>query len=162
MGKQKNKISGSKVEKRIKVFRFKKELGFITTPERSGLMSKISGSDTKPELKLRKGLWALGFRYRINFKKLPGKPDIVMQKRKIAIFIDGEFWHGYDWKTKKSKIKANRGFWIPKIERNMQRDKANNIKLQLMGYRVKRFWAHEVLEDVDKCLREIFEMKSNL
>lgn len=90
---------------------------FNTTPERSKLMSKIKGKDTKPEILFRKSLWASGVRYRINVSGLPGKPDIVIEKKKIVIFIDGEFWHGYKWQEKKPKIKSNRDYWIAKIEK---------------------------------------------
>ena len=90
--------------------------GFNTTAARSRLMSKIKSQNTLPEIKLRKYLWNLGFRYRLNVAKLPGKPDIVISKSKLIIFIDGEFWHGYKWNQKKNKIKANRNYWIPKIE----------------------------------------------
>lgn len=68
-------------------------------------MSKIRSKDTKPEILLRKKLWSLGYRYRLNYKKLPGKPDIVLVKYKLAIFIDGEFWHGYKWNEKRRKNK---------------------------------------------------------
>src|ERR1700756_5196002 len=110
-------------KKVIKVPRFEGKNGFYTSLERSILMSKIKGKNTSPELMLRKVLWNSGLRYRLHNKKLPGNPDISMKKYKIAIFIDGEFWHGYNWEEKKTKIKTNRDFWIPKIERNMQRDK---------------------------------------
>ena len=69
-------------------------------------MSKIKGKDSKPEVKFRKALWHLGYRYRKNYKKLIGKPDIVFQKYKTVIFIDGEFWHGYKWNEKKENIKC--------------------------------------------------------
>lgn len=118
-------------------------------------MSKIRGKDTKPELLFRKGLTKLGIRYRINFKGLPGKPDISNKKRKLVVFIDGEFWHGHDWDIKKTKIKSNRDFWIPKIERNMQRDRKNNRKLEEMGFKVFRFWEADVKKNLDQCLLQI-------
>ncbi len=139
---------------RIKVPRFDKG-GFSTTEERSKLMSKIKGSETKPEIKLRKALWAIGIRYRVNVKELPGKPDIVIRKYKLVIFVDGEFWHGYNWKNKKRKIKANRDFWIPKIERNMQRDKENVRDLENAGFTVLRFWEHQIKKDLDDCVETI-------
>jgi DNA mismatch endonuclease, patch repair protein len=117
----------------IVVPRFNEDNGFYTTKERSKLMGKIKGFDTKPELKLKKALWKLGYRYRKNVKLLPGKPDIVFGKFKLAVFIDGEFWHGYEWESKKDKIKTNRDFWIPKIERNIQRDQYNNQLLVNQG-----------------------------
>jgi len=75
-------------------------------------MSKIKSSDTKIEIEFRKALWNLGYRYRKNYKKLPGKPDIVFVSKRIVVFIDGEFWHGYRWKEKKKKIKNNREYWM--------------------------------------------------
>jgi DNA mismatch endonuclease (patch repair protein) len=140
---------------KIKVPRFKRELGFNTSKERSLLMSKIRGSQTKPEILLRKKLWEEGFRYRNNVKKLPGNPDIVINSKKVIIFVDGEFWHGYNWEQKKKKIKANRKFWIPKIERNIQRDIENNFKLKKLGYKVFRFWEHEIKKDSHICVRKV-------
>lgn len=87
---------------------------FDTTPERSKLMRKIKSNNTKPELLLRKSLWTLGVHYRLNVSKLPGKPDIVINKKKIVIFVDGEFWHGYNWEQKKLKIKSNKDYWLKK------------------------------------------------
>jgi DNA mismatch endonuclease, patch repair protein len=142
----------------IKVPRFKKEFGFITTKERSALMSKIKSVQTKPELLLRKKLWGMGIRYRINSKKLPGKPDIIIKSKRLIIFVDGEFWHGYQWEIKKTKIKTNRDFWIPKIERNMQRDVENNILLKKMGYTVLRFWDHQIYKNLESCIEKILEL----
>lgn len=142
-------------EEPIKVPKFSEEAGFYTTKQRSEQMSKIKGKDTKPELMLRKALWAKGYRYRKDFKKLIGKPDIAMPIYKTAIFIDGEFWHGYDWENRKENIKSNREFWIPKIERNMQRDREVNYKLQQKGYKVFRFWSKEVLKHLDEVVEEV-------
>lgn len=115
-------------------------------------MSKIRGKDTEPEILLRKSIWALGVRYRLNVSKLPGKPDIVIEKKKVVVFIDGEFWHGYNWKKKKRTIKANRSYWIAKIERNMKRDVENNKKLQALGYTVFRFWGNDIKKHLPVCL----------
>ena len=142
-------------ENNIFVPRFNEESGFYTTKQRSELMSKIRSKNTKPEVKIRKALWALGFRYRKNVKKLPGYPDIVFSKQKLVIFIDGEFWHGFNWEIKKPKIKSNRGFWIPKIERNIQRDSQNVKLLTDRGWYVMRFWDTQVKKDFDSCIRRI-------
>jgi DNA mismatch endonuclease (patch repair protein) len=131
------------------------EYVFDTTPERSNLMRKIKSNNTKPEITLRKALWAKGVRYRLNVAKLPGKPDIVINKKKIVIFIDGEFWHGYNWEDKKLKIKSNADYWIKKIERNIERDGFNNQKLTSMGYQVFRFWEHEIKKDLSCCISKI-------
>ncbi|RDI05346.1 very short patch repair endonuclease [Flavobacterium sp. AG291] len=125
---------------------------FETTLARSKQMSKIKCKNTKPEMSLRKALWKLGIRYRLNVSKLPGKPDIVIERKKIVIFLDGEFWHGFDWENKKDKIKANRDYWIPKIEKNMMRDFENNKNLELKGYKVLRFWAQEIHKNLPKCV----------
>ena len=129
--------------------------GFKTSPARSALMSKIKSQDTQPEIKLRKYLWNIGYRYRLNVSSLPGKPDIVISKFKLIIFIDGEFWHGYKWKGKKKKIKTNRQYWIPKIERNMKRDTVNNRKLRKDGWIVLRFWEHQIKKDFDFVIEKI-------
>jgi DNA mismatch endonuclease (patch repair protein) len=107
-----------------------------TSKERSEIMRKIKGRDTKPEIILRKSLWARGYRYRISPKDMPGKPDIVFRKNKLVIFVDGEFWHGYDWDNKKRRIKNNREYWLPKIEKNMARDSNNNSYYKYNGWRV--------------------------
>lgn len=131
------------------------EYVFDTTPERSNLMRKIKSNNTKPEITLRKALWAKGVRYRLNVSRLPGKPDIVINTKKIVIFIDGEFWHGYNWEDKKSKIKSNTDYWIKKIERNIERDRLNNQKLTSMGYQVFRFWEHEIKKNLSGCISKI-------
>ena len=142
-------------EKRIKVPRFNEESGFYTTPERSKIMSKIRGKDTKPELAFRKALYAAGYRYRIDYKKLIGKPDIALKKYRTVIFIDGEYWHGHNWEERKPKIKTNRDFWIAKIERNIQRDLEVNAELKRLGYTVFRFWEREIKKELDRCLQEV-------
>ncbi|WP_149304418.1 very short patch repair endonuclease [Pareuzebyella sediminis] len=142
-------------KERIKVPRFNEASGFYTTPERSKIMSKIRGKNTKPELTFRKALYAAGYRYRIDYKKLVGKPDIALNKYKTVIFIDGEYWHGHNWKERKPKVKTNREFWIAKIERNMQRDTEVNSALEGLGYTVFRFWESEIKRELDRCLSEV-------
>ncbi len=129
---------------KIVVPRFNEEAGFYTTPQRSELMGRIRSANTKPEVALRKALWHFGYRYRCHDRRLPGKPDLVFAKQKIALFVDGDFWHGFDWRHKKEKIKSNAAFWIPKIERNMQRDREVTAQLEHLGWRVVRIWEHEL------------------
>jgi DNA mismatch endonuclease, patch repair protein len=147
---------------KIKVPKFTPDKSFPISAERSALMSRIRSTQTKPEQLFRKQLWANGIRYRINSKKLPGRPDIIINKKNLIIFIDGEFWHGYKWKEKKEKIKANRSYWIPKIERNMQRDKENNRALKKMGFTVVRFWEHQIKKDMANCIDKILVLISQL
>jgi DNA mismatch endonuclease (patch repair protein) len=128
---------------------------FNTTKERSELMKKIRSSGTKPEVDLGKALWGKGYRYRKHYGRLPGKPDFVFVKNKVAVFIDGEFWHGFNWNEKKAKIKANRDYWIPKIEKTIKRDRQNNKLIKKMSWKVLRFWEKQVTTDLGKCIKRI-------
>ncbi|MBN1820049.1 MAG: very short patch repair endonuclease [Prolixibacteraceae bacterium] len=139
----------------------KSKYGFETSRERSGLMKKIRSRDTGPEIALRKLLWNAGIRYRKNVKKLPGSPDLVIRKYRIAIFIDGEFWHGHNWKNKKGKIKSNKEYWVPKIEKNIVRDSEANEKLQYLGYKVIRFWQHEIDQNPAMCYLKVMQEIEN-
>lgn len=113
--------------------------------KRSEVMSKIRSKNTKPEITLRKALFAKGFRYRINYKKLPGKPDIVFPKYKTAIFVHGCFWHGHDIGCIDSHIpKTNTSFWIQKITKNKERDKKNIALILSMGWKVLTIWDCEI------------------
>lgn len=114
-------------------------------------MRAIRSKDTSIEVMLRKELWERGYRYRKNCNDLPGKPDIVFVSKKVAIFCDSEFWHGFDWDNQKNRIGSNRDYWIPKIERNIERDDEVNQKLIEMGYVVIRFWGKEIKRDVKQC-----------
>ncbi len=118
-------------------------------------MGKIRGKNTKPELAFRKALYAKGYRYRIDYKKLIGRPDIVLKKYETVIFIDGEYWHGFNWAERKPKIKTNRAFWIAKIERNMQRDSEVNTELASMGYTIFRFWENDIKKNLEGCLQKV-------
>lgn len=135
----------------------KSKYGFETTSGRSELMRKIRSKDTGPEKALRKLLWNAGVRYRKNVAKLPGTPDLVIQKHRIAIFIDGEFWHGYNWEEKKEKIKSNKAYWLPKIEKNIVRDKESDQRLEYIGYRVIHFWQHEIEQNPAMCCLRVME-----
>lgn len=106
----------------------------ITTPETSARMAKVHLKGSKAEIGLAKNLWEHGFRYRKNYKKLPESPDIAILKHHVAVFVDGEFWHRKDWKTRKACLKANRLYWIEKIEENMARDRRNDSLLIELGW----------------------------
>ena len=120
--------------------------------KRSYTMSRIKGTATSIEVLLQKALWHKGIRYRKNYRKVPGAPDIAITKYKIAIFCDGEFWHGKDWEQKKAQLKNNREYWINKIERNIERDSRFNHELKEHGWHVIRFWENEIKADVDACV----------
>lgn len=131
---------------------------YDSTPETRSRMSKIKLKNGTAETILAKKLWHLGYRYRKNYRKLPGSPDIAITTRKIAIFVDGEFWHGFNWDERKPKLKSNRDYWIEKIEENIARDKRNNESLADMGWQVIRFWEKEVLKHPDICLQKILSL----
>jgi len=119
---------------------------------RSKIMSRIRSKNTSPELNLRKTLWNKGYRYKIHYK-LPGKPDIVFASKKVAVFVDGCFWH----KCPKCYIepKSNKRYWLPKIEKNVKKDKENNKALKNLGWKVVRIWEHEIQKDKDKTVKRI-------
>lgn len=122
-------------------------------------MKNIKSKDTSIELKLRKALWDRGYRYRKNYTKLPGKPDIVLTKYKIAIFCDSEFFHGKDWEVLKPQLERgkNADFWIDKISKNQQRDNEINKQLQFLGWTVIRFWGKEIIKNTEECIKVIEE-----
>ena len=122
------------------------------TPEqRRKNMQAIKGKDTSIEVMLRKELWKRGLRYRKNCKNIYGHPDIAFIGKKIAVFCDSEFWHGYDWVNRKELIKSNREYWIPKIERNIERDHEVNERLKAEGWVIIRFWGKDIKKNVAKC-----------
>lgn len=126
------------------------------TPEqRSQNMKAIKNKDSQIELKLRRELFRKGYRYRKNCTNIFGKPDIVFLREKIAIFCDSEFWHGYDWENQKARIHSRREFWIPKIERNIERDKEVTKYLETDGYIVLRFWGNRIKRELDSVVSEI-------
>jgi len=118
-------------------------------------MQAVKNRDSKIEVTLRLALYHKGHRYRKNYDKVYGHPDIVFTKQKVAVFCDSEFWHGYDWENAKNDIKSRREFWIPKIERNMERDKEVTEKLTEEGYTVLRFWGKRIEKDLSGVVAEI-------
>lgn len=134
------------------------------TPEqRHKNMQAVKNKDSKIELLLlRKELWSRGIRYRKNSTKIFGKPDIVFIGKKIAVFCDSEFWHGYNWEERKKDFKSHQGFWIPKIERNIERDKEVTAKLESEGWIVLRFWGNEIKKNTVYCadvIENVFKEK---
>lgn len=139
----------------------------LTKEQRRKNMQHIRQKDTKIELALRKALWEKGYHYRKNYDALPGKPDIVLTKYKLAIFCDGEFFHGKDWEILRPRLQKsnNSEFWISKISRNKERDDEINKKLLFMGWTVIRFWGDEIKKNADECVKvieeTIFDIKMN-
>lgn len=127
----------------------------LTPEQRRKTMQAIKSTATKGEVRLAKALWKLGYRYRKNNKKVFGRPDITFAKYKIAIFVDSEFFHGKDWETEQLRIKTNREYWIPKIERNIQRDEEVNAFLISENWTILRFWSKEIEKNLEVCLAKI-------
>lgn len=132
----------------------------LTKEQRKRNMQSIRSKDTKIELILRKALWNSGIRYRKNYSKIPGKPDIVITKYKIAIFCDSEFFHGKDWDQLKPRLqKSDNGeFWVNKISKNRERDELVNKELAFMGWTVIRFWGNDIKKKTEECIRVIEEI----
>ena len=132
----------------------------LTPAQRHKAMTRIKAKDTSIEVKLRKALWHKGYRYRKNYKLLPGKPDIALTKQRIAIFCDSDFFHGKDWiKILKPRLTKGKDpkFWVTKIERNMARDKQNEQELNYLGWTVIRFWGSEIEKNMETCIKTIEE-----
>ena len=132
----------------------------LNAEQRHKCMSHIKSKDTSIEVSLRRVLWKKGYRYRKNYSALPGKPDIVLIKYRIAIFCDGELFHGKNWEILKPRLLKgnNPDFWVKKIERNMKRDDENDKKLLFLGWTVIHFWGNDILKNTDQCVKVIEEV----
>ena len=130
------------------------------------IMSAIKSKDTEPEMILRKALWKRGFRYRKNYKLLPGHPDIVFLRKKIAVFCDGDYWHGHNWAIRglssfEEELSGYSDFWRKKIQSNVERDQKVNARLSAMGWTVVRLWESDIRKDIDACVGKIAEIYQN-
>lgn len=116
--------------------------------------------DTKPEVALRKILWARGCRYRKDVASLPGRPDIVFASDEVVVFCDGDFWHGRDWQRRRRKLLRghNPDYWIAKIKRNMERDRTNNHELEKAGWRVLRLWETDIMRSPEACADQVIAL----
>lgn len=135
----------------------------LTKEQRHRNMQNIRSKDTRIEIILRKELYRRGYCYRKNYKYLPGKPDIVLTKYKIAIFCDSEFFHGKDWDELRPRLQRgnNSEFWIKKISRNIERDMEVDRKLRAKGWRVLHFWGHDIKKHTEECVKVIEEVIFN-
>ena len=118
-------------------------------------MKQVKNKDSLIELILRKELWKRGMRYRKNVKNICGKPDIAFIGKRIAVFVDSEFWHGYNFEVNKEKIHSNKIFWFNKIKRNIERDLEVTIQLRDSGWVVLRFWGNDIKRNLKGCADEI-------
>lgn len=132
----------------------------LTPEQRRRNMQHIRSRDSEIEVILRRALWKAGFRFRKNWPGLPGKPDIVITKEKIAIFCDSEFFHGKDWESLKPRLQngTNADYWVPKITRNMERDREVDRQLRALGWTPVRFWGKDIKKNVEECVRTIKEI----
>ncbi len=130
---------------------------YDTDEATSKRMSKVKLKQGDAEKLLARQLWHKGYRYRLNDKRLPGSPDIAILKYRIAVFVDGEFWHGYDWDDRKLKLKRNREYWIEKIEENMARDVRVDKELVARDWTPIHFWSKEVIKNTSICVQTIEE-----
>ena len=130
----------------------------LTPAQRRKNMQRVRNKDSQIEWQLRRALWHAGLRYRKNVREVFGCPDVVFLRVKVAVFCDSEFWHGYDWENRKHDFKSRQEFWIPKIERNMARDREVNARLAAEGWTVLRFFGKEIKRNVDECVRIIAEV----
>lgn len=138
--------------------RMKHPKSYDSTPETRKRMSKVKLKNGDAEKLLAKRLWHLGYRYRKNDKQLPGSPDIAILKYQVAIFVDGEFWHGKDWDIRKDRLQRNREYWIEKIEENMARDIRVDKELSNQGWTPIRFWTKDVMKNTDDCITQILKI----
>lgn len=130
----------------------------LTKEQRSFTMSRIRGRDTKPEIMLRKTLWHRGLRYRKNFRALPGTPDIALTRQKIAIFVDGDFWHARGHEQHPGEqVRSNRAYWQKHLSRNVERDEEVNDALTELGWVVLRFWESDIKKNLAGCIQCVME-----
>lgn len=124
----------------------------LTPEQRSNCMSRIKGKDTGLETRVRSDLHRRGYRFRKHLRELPGKPDIVFTRAKVAVFIDGDFWHGFRFSMWKHKVSS---FWKTKISKTIERDTENQFRLQEMGWTVIRLWQHELEHDYEASIQRV-------
>lgn len=133
----------------------------LTPEQRKRNMRANKGAGTSIETTLGKAMWEVGLRYRKNVKTIFGKPDFIFKGRKIAVFCDGEFWHGRYWEQRKLDHKSNKQFWISKIERNIERDREVTKTLQNDGWTVLRFWETDIKKNIHHCIAQVLQAYEN-
>ena len=128
---------------------------YDSTPQTRRRMAKVRLKGGKAETLLAKALWQRGYRYRRNDRRLPGSPDVAILRHRIAVFVDGSFWHGRDWTARRARLKRNRAYWIEKIEENIARDLRNDRLLRQAGWTPVHLWEDDVLRDLSGCVAEV-------
>jgi DNA mismatch endonuclease (patch repair protein) len=133
-------------------------LGYLpSSPEASENKRRVRAKGTRAEMVLRRAAWRRGLRYGLHSRDLPGKPDLVFRGKRVAVFVDGDFWHGRDWPSRKKKLEggANPSYWVRKIETNIQRDRHQTDQLEREGWTVLRFWESEIVADPETVVSKI-------
>lgn len=130
----------------------------LTREQRRRCMQANKSKNTSIEIMLRKGLFARGLRYKLHVRDLPGRPDVVFSRKKVAVFIDGDFWHGYRYPQWKNTLSI---YWDNKIQTNRRRDNKNFRRLRRMGWRVIRLWEHEIRSNVENCVERVVDALNN-
>jgi DNA mismatch endonuclease (patch repair protein) len=126
---------------------------FVSKETRSKIMSSIRSKNTSIDVKMAKMLRKAGIKFR-RYPKMSGNPDFIVRDKRILIFCDGDFWHGYDYKKRKKELPV---FWRKKIENNVKRDKRNGLLLRKMGWKVVRLWEHEINNSPEKCINKVLQ-----
>lgn len=123
----------------------------------SGIKKRVRAKDTTPELLLRRAVWGQGLRYRLHGRDLPGRPDLVFTRARVAVFCDGDFWHGRDWAQRRRRLRAgaNASYWLDKIRSNRARDRRVNRALTALGWVVLRFWETDIKADPERYARQV-------
>jgi DNA mismatch endonuclease (patch repair protein) len=126
----------------------------------SKIMTAVRSKNTEPEWTLRRALFRLGLRFRIHYRKLPGRPDLAFPRQRVAVFVDGDFWHGGGWKERgfpsmEAQFGRRADFWITKIRSNVERDRRVNGELAALGWRVIRLWESEVRKKLEECVGRV-------
>ena len=133
----------------------------LTKDQRSSLMSRVRDRNTAPERHVRKALWVAGFRYRLNVRTLPGKPDVVLARYRTVVFVQGCFWHGHNCRKGERLPKTNVEFWRGKIAENMRRDGVNRAKLETLGWNVVLVWECNLSRDTESLLNHLSRLKAD-
>ena len=134
---------------------------FLSKDRRSALMSRVRNRGTAAELHVRRALWSAGFRYRLNVRKLPGAPDLVLRRYRTAVMVQGCFWHSHNCRKGKQRPATNRDFWNKKLDGNIARDAANQAELRKLGWSVFVVWECQLLKDTEALLENLLRMHSS-
>ena len=133
----------------------------LTKERRSAVMARVKSRDTGAERYVRRAVWSAGFRYRLNVRKLPGTPDLVLKRYQTAVLVQGCFWHGHNCRHGQRRPATNQEYWDKKLDGNLARDTANRAKLQALGWTVCVVWECNIKADTDELLRYLQQLRQD-